>query len=165
MESVHQVKLSFVLSLLYCPQPASNTILAYLRQMRLYPLSRTVTAPARLPCSFTTLPMDYRTWLLFTYEVHITRDGLDNRRNRHYWSHIGEIHFQHWSSGDVRCGIVGNTLTGRFFIEDSMSAAYFRSPYRTHCHFRYKTFLCRQASECGLNTTVHHRMAADKWVP
>jgi len=31
--------------------------------------------------------------------------------------------------------------------------AYFRIPYRTHCHFRYKTFLSRHGSDCRVNST------------
>jgi len=48
---------------------------------------------------------------------------------------------------------MGIAWLDHFAMRTLMTAAYFQIPYRTHCHFRYKTFLSRHGTECRVNAT------------
>jgi len=57
---------------------------------------------------------------LFTDEASLNRDGINNLRNVHTWSHRNPhatcvTHFQRRISVNMWCGVLGNRLIGLFF--------------------------------------------------
>ena len=57
--------------------------------------------------------------ILFTGEASFTRDGINNSRNVHTWSHENlhetrVTNFQRRFSVNVWCGVLGNRLIGTF---------------------------------------------------
>ena len=55
--------------------------------------------------------------ILFTDEANFTCDGVNNTRKSHLWDHDNshgtvKNNYQHHFSMNVRCGVIGEQLTG-----------------------------------------------------
>ena len=64
--------------------------------------------------------------ILFTDEASFTRDGINNLRNVHTWSHGNPhatcvTHFQRRFSVNVWCGVLGNRLIGPFVFDNNLT--------------------------------------------
>ena len=64
--------------------------------------------------------------ILFTDEVSFTRDGINNLRNVHTWTHRNphatcETHFQRRFSLNVWCGMLGKRLIGPFVFDNNLT--------------------------------------------
>jgi hypothetical protein len=64
--------------------------------------------------------------ILFTDEATFTRDGVNNPRNVHKWSHDNPhattvTNFQRRFSLNVWCGVIGNRLIGPFVFENNLT--------------------------------------------
>src|SRR5215469_10793136 len=64
--------------------------------------------------------------ILFTDEASFTRDGINNLRNVHTWSHRNPhatcvTHFQRRFSVNVWCGVLGNRLIGPFVFDNNLT--------------------------------------------
>ena len=64
--------------------------------------------------------------ILFTDEASFTRDGINNSRNLHTWSHdnpheTSVIKFQRRFSVKVWCGLLGNKLIGPFVFDNNLT--------------------------------------------
>jgi len=64
--------------------------------------------------------------ILFTDEASFTRDGINNLRNVHTWSHRNPhatcvTHFQKRFSVNVWCGVLGNRLIGPFVFDNNLT--------------------------------------------
>ena len=64
--------------------------------------------------------------ILFTDEASFTRDGINNLRNVHTWSHhnphaTSVTHFQRRFSVNVWCGVLGNRLIGPFVFDNNLT--------------------------------------------
>ena len=102
------------------------------------------------------LPMDSLTslspWIRFIYfRGAIHSRCIDNRqlpkliRHPPIFSTYCQLTF-----GAVSMGLA---WLDHFTMKTLTTVAYFQIPYRTHCHFRYKTFLSRHGSDCRVNAT------------
>jgi len=63
--------------------------------------------------------------ILFTDEASFTRDGVNNSRNLHTWSHDNPhetrvTNFQRRFSVNVWCGVIGNRLIGPFVFDNNL---------------------------------------------
>jgi len=64
--------------------------------------------------------------ILFTDEASFTRDGINNSRNMHTWSHENPhetrvTNFQRRFSVNVWCGVLGNRLIGPFVFHSNLT--------------------------------------------
>ena len=64
--------------------------------------------------------------ILFTDEASFTRDGINNSRNVHTWSHENPhetrvTNFQRRFSVNVWCGVLGNRLIGPFVFHNNLT--------------------------------------------
>ena len=64
--------------------------------------------------------------ILFTDEGSFTRDGINNSRNVHTWSHENPhetrvTNFQRRFSVNVWCGVLGNRLIGPFVFDSNLT--------------------------------------------
>ena len=64
--------------------------------------------------------------ILFTDEESFTRDGVNNSRNVHTWSHDNPhetriTNFQRRFSVNVWCGVIGNRLIGHFVFDNNLT--------------------------------------------
>ena len=64
--------------------------------------------------------------ILFTDEVSFTRDGINNSRNLHTWSHDNPYEtsvnkFQRRFSVNVWCGVLGNMLIRPFVFDNNLT--------------------------------------------
>ena len=64
--------------------------------------------------------------ILFTDEASFTRDGVNNSRNVHTWSHDNPhetrvTNFQRRFSVNVWCGVIGNRLIRPFVFENCLA--------------------------------------------
>jgi hypothetical protein len=64
--------------------------------------------------------------ILFTDEATFTRDGINNNRNSHRWSHenpnaIVETDFQHHFSANVWYGIISDQVIGPIILENCLT--------------------------------------------
>ena len=64
--------------------------------------------------------------ILFTDEASFTRDGINNSRNVHTWSHENPhetrvTNFQRRFSLNVWCGVLGNRLIGPFVFHNNLT--------------------------------------------
>jgi len=64
--------------------------------------------------------------ILFTDEAFFTRDGINNSRNLHTWSHdnpheTSVTNFQRRFSVNVWCGVLGNRLIGPFVFDNNLT--------------------------------------------
>ena len=70
-------------------------------------------------CHWVTAHPELLSLILFTDETSFTRDGVNNLRNVHTWSHRNPhatcvTHFQRRFSVNVWCGVLGNRLIGPY---------------------------------------------------
>jgi hypothetical protein len=92
--------------------------------------------------------MDLRQWIiahpqllsviLFTDEASFTRDGVNNLRNVHTWSHnnpheTSVTNFQKRFSVNVWCGVLGNRLIGAFVFHNNLTGNTYEA---------FRVFLC-----------------------
>jgi hypothetical protein len=64
--------------------------------------------------------------ILFTDEATFTRDGINNNRNSHRWSHkkpnaAVETDFQYRFSADVWCGIIDDQVIDTVILENRLT--------------------------------------------
>ena len=64
--------------------------------------------------------------ILFTDEASFTRDGVNNSRNVHTWSHDNPhetrvTNFRRRFSVNVWCGVIGNRLIGPFVFDNNLT--------------------------------------------
>jgi len=64
--------------------------------------------------------------ILFSDEASFTRDGVNNLRNAHTWSHdnpheTSETNFQRRFTVNVWCGVLGNKLIGPFVFHNNLT--------------------------------------------
>ena len=79
--------------------------------------------------------------ILFSDEASFTRDGVNNSRNVHTWSHDNPhetrvTNFQRRFSVNVWCGVIGNRLIGPFVFDNNLTGntyEAFLKPSRQHC--------------------------------
>ena len=77
-------------------------------------------------CHWVTAHPELLSLILFTDEASFNRDGINNLRNVHRWSHRNPhgtcvIHFQRRFSMNVWCGVVGNRLIGPFVFDNNLT--------------------------------------------
>jgi len=77
-------------------------------------------------CHRVTAHLDVLSLILLTDEASFTRDGINNLRNTHTWSHHNPhatcvTHFQRRFSVNVWCGVVGNRLIRPFVFYNNLT--------------------------------------------
>jgi len=77
-------------------------------------------------CHWITVHPQLLSFILFTNEASFTRDGVNNSRNLHTWSHdnpheTSVTKFQRRFSVNVWCGLLGNKLIGPFVFDNSLT--------------------------------------------
>jgi len=77
-------------------------------------------------CHWVTAHPELLSLILFTDEASFTRDGIDNLRNVHTWSHRNPhatcvTHFQRGFSVNVWYGVLGNRLIGPFVFDNNLT--------------------------------------------
>jgi len=76
-------------------------------------------------CHWITAHSQLLSVILFTDEASFTRDGINNSRNEHMWSHdnpheTSVTKFQRRFSVIVWCGLLGNKLIGSFVFDNNL---------------------------------------------
>jgi len=77
-------------------------------------------------CHWITAHPELLSVILFTDEVSFTRDGINNSRNSHTWSHnnpheTSVTKFQKRFSVNVWCGLLGNKFIGPFVFDNNLT--------------------------------------------
>ena len=80
--------------------------------------------------------------ILFSDEASFTRDGVNNLRNVHTWSHdnphgTSVTNFQRRFTVNVWCGVLGNKLIGPYVFDNNFSVY---SAVWTNCLYKQITF-------------------------
>ena len=93
---------------------------------RIQHLERGDTAQRMDLCHWITAHRQLLSVILFTNEASFTRDGINNSRNEHTWSHdnpheTSVTKFQRRFSVNVWCGLLGNKLSGPFVFDNSLT--------------------------------------------
>jgi len=75
--------------------------------------------------------------ILFSDEASFTRDGINNLRNVHTWSHDKPhetlvTKFRRRFSVNVRCGVLGNKLIGPFVFDENLTGNAYEAFLRNH---------------------------------
>jgi len=106
-------------------------------------------------CHWVTAHPELLSLILFTDETSFTRDGVNNLRNVHTWSHRNPhatcvTHFQRRFSVNLWCGVLGNRLIGPYTSgllplgpHEDLSLRNLRSIQGQHCTI---VFLQRQTT-------------------
>jgi len=77
-------------------------------------------------CQWVTAHPELLSIILFSDEASFTRDGVNNLRNVHTWSHDNQhetsvTNFQRRFSEKVWCGVLGNSLIGPFVFDNNLT--------------------------------------------
>jgi len=77
-------------------------------------------------CHWITAHPELLSVILFSDEVSFTRDGINNSRNVHKWSHeipheTRVTNFRRRFSVNVWCGVLGNKLIGPFVFDNNLT--------------------------------------------